>query len=365
MISFLEKLFTSIVIGVSGFFGIHAEVPAMVPPATTNSSQESVSESAATSAQNTVTPTVAQSGWKNIALAGLTIEYPSSLKVIHNTDTPSAQLRFVESANNRHARVFVSAANIIPANQDLKSWLESFDYFKAQYRAQKYISYKRKDGVEVFASLGNTQSYDDAFMRSGAAVVYVKNGVNEYTKVSDSDFREIIERIKLPNGLKLGTVAGGYGCITGSNELMTLYWGTQYRKVNPSVPFIYASGSYCESANGSKLMTMAYFLQGTGSGNEQAIVSFDSTGKITNTYKGSICHTVGDFGSPLISSVEQGRINMFCLSGDGGYTAFEVFQAPLDTLVPVAVKRDSAVYNSVKAIVEKIYNIDFSTRNLF
>lgn len=325
----------------------------------TTQSQTNTSNPAPTQTNTNINPTASQNGWKSVASAGLTIEYPPTIKISSNTNTPVVHLEFKESDDNDLARVFISGANIIPASQDLKSWLEGQNYFAAQYRAQKYTSYKRKDGVEVFASFGNASSYDDAFMRAGTAVVYVKNGVNENTKASDSDFREIIERIKLPSSLKLGAVAGGYSCITGADELMTLYWGTQYRKANPSVPFIYAPGSYCESADGSKLMTMAYFLQGAGNGNEQAIVSFDSSGKISNSYKGNICHTIGDFDAPRILSVEQGNLNLFCLSGDAGEVAFNVYRAPLTTLVPTEAKRDTNVYNTVKAAVEKLYGRDF------
>lgn len=330
-------------------------------PTTPSQTTGTTANPAPTQTSQNVSSATPQSGWKSVvsaASSGLVVEYPPYLKIKSNESTPIAHLEF-ENTGNDYALIFVSVANLIPSNQELKSWLESFDYFKAQYRSQKYESYKRKDGVEVLASFGNTQSYDDVFIRAGTAVVYIKNGVNENTKASESDFREIIERVKLSSNTKVGAVGGGFSCLVGHDDLMTLYWGTQYRKANPSVPFIYAPGSYCESADGSKLMTMAYFLQGAGNGNEQAIVSFDASGKISNAYKGNICHTIGDFDAPRILSVEQGNLNLFCLSGDAGETAFNAYQAPLATLVPVEAKRDSTVYNTIKTAVEKLYGIDF------
>ena len=297
--------------------------------------------------------------WKSVvsaAVPGLVVEYPSYMKITSNESVPIAHLEF-EGTGNNDVLIFVSAASLIPSNQDLKSWLESFDYFKDQHRSQKYESYTRKDGVEVFASFGNTQSYDDAFIRLGTAVVYIKNGINKNTKASESDFREIIERVKLPGNIKIGVGDGGASCFVGHDNLMVLYWGTQYRKANPSVPFIYTSGSYCELVDGSKLMTMGYSQQGEV--NDQAIVSFDASGKISNTYKAKICHTIGDFDAPRILSVEQGSLNLFCLSGDAGETAFSAYQAPLATLVPIEATRDSAIYNTIKTAVEKLYGIDF------
>ncbi len=324
---------------------------------------------APTQTSQNVSSVAPQNGWKTVAASatsGLVIEYPTYLKIISNESTPIVHIKFGGSDDNS-VGIFVSAANIIPANQNLQSWLESYDYFKHQYRSQKYESYKRKDGVEVLASFGNTQSYDDAFIRVGTIVLYIKNGVNEYTKAKERDFREIIERAKLPHGTKVGPIEnGGFSCITDSDELVTLYWGTQYRKTNLTAPFIYAPGSYCESSDGTKLVTMGYFDNGQVPNKAtQVIVLFGKDEKIVRTYKDNFCHTVGDFGSPLIMSVEQGKLNMFCLSSDGGYTAFNVYQASLETLVPMEARPNTAVYNSVKTAVEKLFNIDFSKRNLF
>ena len=306
--------------------------------------------------------------WKVVAISvapGLEIEYPANLKIISNESAPIVHIEFEESSGDL-ARIFISIANIISVNKNLSDWLKSYDYFRNEYRSQTYGSYKRQDGVEVLASFGNTQSYDDAFIRIGTAVIYIKNGVNENTKARESEFREIIERIKLPSNNKVGVMAnGGFSCIVRPDELMALYWETQYRKANPTTPFIYAPGSYCESPDGSKLMTMAYFTQGAGKGKEQIIVLFDKEGKITRVYKGNICHTVGDFDSPRILSVEQGKLNMFCLSGDAGYIAFNVYQSPLETLIPTEVERDTPIHNAIKSIVEKLYDIDFSQLNLF
>ncbi|HCI04471.1 TPA: hypothetical protein DEW47_00610 [Patescibacteria group bacterium] len=338
-------------------------------PTTSSQTTGTTANPAPTQTSQNISPAAPQNGWKTVpasASSGLVVEYPTYLKVTSNESAPIAHIEFEESTSDL-VRIFVSAANIIPANKNLQSWLESYDYFKHQYRSQKYESYKRKDGVEVLASFGNAQSYDDAFIRVGTAVLYIKNGVNENTKAKKDDFREIIERIKLPSSIKVGAVASSeFSCIVGSDELMTLYWGTQYRKANPTIPFIYAQGSYCESPDGSKLATMGYFDNGQVPNKAtQAIVLFGKDEKIVRTYKDNFCHTVGDFGSPLIVSVEQGMLNMFCLSGDGGYTAFNVYQAPLETLVPTEAKPNTPVYNSVKTAVEKLYNIDFSQRNLF
>lgn len=176
----------------------------------------------------------------------------------------------------------------------------------------------------------------------------------------------MIERIKLPDNIKVGAISNtGFNCLVGGDELTALYWGAQYRKGNPAIPFIYAPGSYCESSNGQKLMTMAYYTQKAENTGEQVIVLFDKEGRILRSYKGNICRTVGNFGASLIVYVEQGRLNMFCLSGDAGYTAFNVYQASVETLIPKEFERNTAVYDSVRSAVEKLNDIDFSDRNLF
>ncbi len=302
--------------------------------------------------------------WKTLILppkSGLVIEYPDTLRVVSNESAPIVHVELESSASDSLALISMSAANIINENQDLSDWLKSYDYFKDQYRLQAYESYKRKDGIEVLASFGNTESYDDAFIRVGTTVLYIKNGVNENTKARQDDFREIIERIKIPANMRVEAIASEeFSCITSPDALMTLYWGTQYRKINQTVPFIYAPGSYCESSDGSKLVTMGYFDNVKVQDNEtQAIVLFGADQKIVRAHKDNFCHTVGDFGAPLISTVEQGSVRMFCLSGDGGYTVFNVYQAPIETLIPVEVKSSTPTYDAIKTSVEELYDIDF------
>ncbi len=318
-------------------------IPTQTVPTTFNS--------VSTQTNQNISTANSQSGWENVSVSGIVVEYPPYLKVIANESVPVAHLE-LEQKSGGHAYVSVSAANIISANQELKSWLESYDYFNYKYRSQKYESYKREDGVEVIASFSNTQPYDDAFIRVGTVIVYIKNGINDVTKAKDSDFREIIQRIKLPDIIKVGAVANsGPDCLIDSDDLMTLYWGTQYLRANPTIPFIYDPGSYCELSDGSKLMTVALIT-------EKAIVMFNKDGKIVNTYKDNFCHTMGDFSAPLILSIEQGNLNLFCLTGDGPEREFNVYQAPLTTLVPTEVKRDTEVYNTIKSAVKKLYNIN-------
>lgn len=351
-----------IIVG-SGLYYVTKQQTSLSTLSENNLDNLSENESPATTSNSISVPTNTDTkyklaDWNSVTATGLTIKYPATLKILSNINTPIVHLEFEEVGEVGPQRVFVSAANIIPANEGLKNWLESYNYFNTKYRSHEYVSYKRKDGVEILASLGNESSYDDAFIRLGNMVVYVKNGVSESAKVSDSDFQEIIEQIKLPNSLNLEVPTSGYSCLTGSDDLMTLYWGTLYRQTNPSIPFIYSPGSYCESADGSKLMTMAYFF-GELSKSEQAIISFDKGGKIINSFKGQLCSNMGDLGTPHILSADQEKLSLFCLNVDAGMAAFSVYEAPITTLVPVEVKPGTVIYNNSKTAVKKLYDIDF------
>ena len=64
--------------------------------------------------------------WKSVvsaAVPGLVVEYPSYMKITSNESVPIAHLEF-EGTGNNDVLIFVSAASLIPSNQDLKSWLE-------------------------------------------------------------------------------------------------------------------------------------------------------------------------------------------------------------------------------------------------
>ncbi|MDD5055286.1 MAG: hypothetical protein PHZ00_03380 [Candidatus Peribacteraceae bacterium] len=253
----------------------------------------------------------------------------------------------------RSTKNLVSVSVSQHSSSDLGLQLSSYDFFRGPFRNHQYRKFTNANGVEIYASLDNDDTYDDAFAFVSGRTVYLKNGVNDLTGADDITFMQLLQSIQTTGARHLATTPfTSPVCSTYVDDFSDLYWSYRYSQ-HAKPHEVYIVGSVCKITPVKTLVSFADYPT------SRSFVIFDANDDFLQENTSFSCSTIGDFEPPRIESIVDGTASAFCFGWDAGWTSFDAFDMQVDSLMFSVMPEESSAYHELRKRLSQRFNIEF------